>query len=56
MIEKMPDHLDNGFDYVCFGTEGNVAGFYSEVMRIESLVKSFKSRKSEDILKWIVKS
>ena len=31
MIEKMLDHLDNGFDYVCFATEGNVAGFDSEV-------------------------
>ena len=52
----MLNYLDNGFVYVCFGTEGNVAGFDSEVIRIESLVKSFNSRKSEDILKWIVKS
>ena len=46
MITKMLHQVDNGFDYICFAPDGNVAGFDSEVVRVESLVKSLNSTNS----------
>ena len=53
MIEIMLKHISEGFDYVSFDPVGNVAGFDSEVVKLESLVKSFNSTQASQDLEHV---
>ena len=53
MIEIMLKHISEGFDYVSLDPVGNVAGFDSEVVKLESLVKSFNSTQASQDLEHV---